>query len=77
MIEPDPREPGCRFGPPARIRNDDDWMISIQHCSRPCCVLADEADVDAARQVRRCKVARIAGVEYLRANGMAPPVNRK
>src|SRR5487761_424295 len=67
VVEPDASEANCGFVLPARVRDDYNGMLSIEHGSRPRCVLAGEADVDTALQVRRSKFRRIARVEDLRA----------
>ena len=68
VIEADAPEAGGRFVLPARVRDDHDRMFAIQHRSGPCRVLAAEADVDAARQMRRRKFGGVARVENLRAS---------
>ena len=42
-------------------------MRLMKHRSGPGCILADKADIDAARQVRRREVGRVARIENLRA----------
>ena len=50
------------------VGDDYDRMLAIEHGSGPGCVLAAEADVDAARQMRRGKFGGIARIENLRAS---------
>src|SRR5260370_4170268 len=67
MIEPDAPEANCGFFFPARVRDEDNRMLRVQHGSSPCCVLADESDIDASSQMRRSKFGCITRIEDLRA----------
>ena len=53
MIEADAAEPDGGFVLAAGVGDDDDGMLAIEHGAGPGGVLAAEADVDAARQMRR------------------------
>ena len=67
VIESDAPEADCGFVLLARVRDNYDRMLPVEHGSGPRCVLPDEADIDAARQMRRGKFGRIARIENLRA----------
>src|SRR6202030_3043991 len=70
MIEADTTQPDGRFVLPSRVGHDHDRIRSIEHRSDPRRVLAAEADVDAAGQVRSRKFVGVTRVEDLRAIGL-------
>ena len=73
VIEADAPEAHGRFVLATGVRDDHDGMLAVEHGSGPGGILPAQADVDAARQMRRGKFAGIARIEDLRAN---PPASR-
>ena len=67
VVKSNSSKPCRRFILPAGIRDNHDRMPMIEHRSRPRCVLAAEADVDAARKMCGGKFTGIASIEDLRA----------
>ena len=67
-VRPDATKPQRRFDLCARISDDVDRSRRIEKRACPRCVLPAEADVDAAGQVRRGEIVRIACVEHLAAD---------
>ena len=77
VIEADAAEADGGFVLPAGGGDDDDGMLAIEHGAGPRGVLAAEADVDAARQMRGGEFGRIARVENLRADCLQSPAARR
>ena len=67
MIESDASESHRRLGLRARIRDDHDRPIACEHRSGPGRILPDQADVDAAFEMRCSELGRVARVEHLDA----------
>ena len=66
VIEADAAEPYRRFLLAARVGDDHDRPLAIEHGAGPRRILSAEADVDAASQMPLREVPGIAHVEHLR-----------
>ena len=67
VIEADAAEAQDGFFFAAGFGDDDDWLGAVEDCSGPGCVLATEADVDAAGEVSLGIFCCVADVEDLGA----------
>ncbi len=67
VIETDPPEANGGLVFPAGGCDDDDGVFAIEEGADPGCVLAAEADVDAAEEMGGCEFCGVAGIEDLGA----------
>ena len=72
MVEPNPAEPHRRLALPSPAGDDHDGPFAVEEGPRPAGVLAAQADVDAAEEVRSGEIRRVPRIEQLRAGVPEP-----